>query len=134
MIAASAAAVTELRSWGLFWETPKGLDNLFVNCKLAYPMASEEYPYEKDPNGSAEVAGAPGGVTLLDCIRDGEIEAPGPLPYHDCGLRGAKDRVDAQAFGEMAEDSRVQPKLHCGVRPSRLSTVNKKWKVSKSRR
>ena len=46
-------------------------------------MASEEYPYEKDPNGSAEVAGAPGGVTLLDCIRDGEIEAPGPLPYHD---------------------------------------------------
>ena len=46
-------------------------------------MASEEYPYEKDPNGSAEVAGAPGGVTLLDCIRDGEIEAPGPLSYHD---------------------------------------------------
>jgi hypothetical protein len=50
------------------------------------------------------------------------------------GLRGAKDRVDAQVFGEMAEACQVQLKLYCGVRPSRLSTVNKKWKVSKSRR
>ena len=47
-------------------------------------MADEEaYPYEKDPDGSAEVAGEPGGVTLLDCIRDGKIETPGPLSYHD---------------------------------------------------
>ena len=46
-------------------------------------MEEEAYPYDKDPNGSAEVAGAPGGVTLLDCIQSGEIVAPGPLAYHD---------------------------------------------------
>ena len=42
-------------------------------------MAAAGPPYPRDPNGSAEVAGEAGGVTLLECIQDGSIPDPGAL-------------------------------------------------------
>ena len=42
---------------------------------------SEPYPYARDPNGSAEVAGEAAGVTLLECIQDGRVPDPGALNY-----------------------------------------------------